>query len=54
MRQPSTYPTRQRSFICQGCGAEVYRPESDRFDDSICLNYWFGPVRGEDETEIAA
>jgi hypothetical protein len=54
MKKPSTHPREPRHFICQGCGADVYRPESDRFDDNICLNCWYGRVRGRDEEAIAA
>jgi hypothetical protein len=54
MRAPSTYPRLRRRFVCQACGCDVERPESDRFDDSICLNCWYGRVRGEDRAEIAA
>lgn len=34
-----------RSFICQRCGAEVYRPERDHLDDWVCLNCRYGRVR---------
>ncbi|WP_194474591.1 hypothetical protein [Bradyrhizobium sp. CCBAU 51753] len=47
MKQPSTYPRQPRTFFCQKCGARVYRPSSDRFDDSICLNCWYGPARAD-------
>lgn len=46
MNRPSTYPREERSFPCQKCGTFVLRPNSDRFDDSICLNCWYGPVSG--------
>lgn len=46
MNRLSTYPRQERRFYCQKCGCYVIRPDSDRFDDSICLNCWFGPARG--------
>lgn len=45
MNLPSTYPRVPRHFTCLTCGCEVYRPETDRFDDSVCLNCRFGRVR---------
>lgn len=42
MRRPTTFPRGGRSFICQRCGADVWRPESDRLDNNICLNCWHG------------
>lgn len=42
MKRPSTYPRQERRFECQRCGADVYRPQSDRLDDLICLNCWYG------------
>ncbi len=54
MNRPSTYPRQGRRFACQRCGADVMRPETDRFDDNICLNCWFGPVRAAQSTEVAA
>jgi hypothetical protein len=47
MNQPSTYPRVPRRFNCLKCGCEVYRPESDRLDNWICLNCLFGRVRSE-------
>ncbi len=54
MTRPSTYPRQERRFACQKCGADVMRPEADRFDDWICLNCRFGAVRADDATGIAA
>jgi DNA-directed RNA polymerase subunit RPC12/RpoP len=50
MTRPSTYPRGGRAFICTRCGADVWRPETDRFDDWICLNCRFGRVRRSDDT----
>jgi hypothetical protein len=47
MTKPSTYPREPRRFFCQRCGCDVYRPESDRFDDWICLNCRYGRPAGK-------
>lgn len=46
--------TRGRRFTCDRCGAEVYRPDSGPGDDNICLNCWFGRVRGPTREDLAA
>lgn len=45
--------TRGRRFTCDRCGCEVYRPESGPADDNVCLNCWFGRVRGVVAEEAA-
>lgn len=33
-------------FVCR-CGADVFRPESTRFDDRLCLNCRFGRAEAQ-------
>lgn len=47
VNRPSTYPRQTQRFFCLRCGAYVVRPDADRFEAEICLNCWFGRVRGD-------